>query len=372
MWKLQESTVLSELYDVVFADDKTGWVVGRHGVILKTIDGGNVWVRQESNVETALFGVSFVDSNTGWAVGEINTILHTDNGGETWVKQDEENDRILNQVVFVDSNTGWAVGEYGTIIHTSDGGKQWFPQVNPKGTDILYGACFTDANYGVAVGIGGYTIATEDGGATWTILDSAVDAGRDNNRGLAVLTVEGPPRVLWVGQGKSTIPEALELQGMYTDRVLPGDLPDSFSALSAWDAVILDNVSSRDLSLKTLDLLESWVRTRGGGLMMIGGNASFGLGAYQGTPVERSLPVDMDSPSSLYIPSLSMVMVIDKSGSMDGEVGDGKTKLDVVKDAVMGAVEVLNPLYTIGLAAFDADVEWTIPLTEAGNEDKIR
>jgi photosystem II stability/assembly factor-like uncharacterized protein len=175
VWKLQESTVLSELYDVAFAGDKTGWVVGRHGVILKTIDGGNLWVRQESNVETALFGVSFIDSNTGWAVGEINTILHTDNGGETWVTQGEENDRILNQVVFVDSNTGWAVGEYGTIIHTTDGGKQWSPQVNPKGTDILYGACFTDQNYGVAVGIGGYTIATEDGGATWTILDSAVD-----------------------------------------------------------------------------------------------------------------------------------------------------------------------------------------------------
>ncbi len=204
------------------------------------------------------------------------------------------------------------------------------------------------------------------------ILDSAVDAGWDNNRGLAVLTVEGPPRVLWVGQGKSTIPEALALQGMGTDRVLPGNLPDSFSALSAWDAVILDNVSSRDLSLKTLDLLESWVRTRGGGLMMIGGDASFGLGAYQGTPVERTLPVDMDSPSSLYIPSLSMVMVIDKSGSMSGKVGGGKTKQDIVKDAVLGAVEVLNPLYTFGVAAFDADVEWTIPLTEAGNESEIR
>lgn len=219
-----------------------------------------------------------------------------------------------------------------------------------------------------------YTMpGTEAGTAVYeVILETAMDTSFENNRGIAVLNVDGAPRVLWVGQGNSAIPEALNLQGMETDRVLPGDFPDSFAALSVWDAVILDNVSSRELSLKTLDLLESWVRTRGGGLMMIGGDASFGLGAYQGTPVERALPVDMDAPASLYIPSLSMVMVIDKSGSMGGDAGEGKTKLDVVKDAVLGAVEVLNPLYTIGLAAFDADVEWTIPLTEAGNEAQIR
>jgi Ca-activated chloride channel family protein len=204
------------------------------------------------------------------------------------------------------------------------------------------------------------------------ILDAASDSSPDNNRGLGVTSVEGTPRILWSGRGASAAADALELQGFTVDRLAPGDLPDSVGGLSAWDAVILDNVSARELSLQTMDILETWVRTRGGGLMMAGGDSSFGLGGWQGTPVERALPVEMDAPASLYIPSLSMVMVIDKSGSMGGDAGGGMSKLDVVKDAVLGAVEVLNPLYTVGLVAFDADVEWTIPMTEAGNKAVIR
>lgn len=214
---------------------------------------------------------------------------------------------------------------------------------------------------------------SESGDRTYeVILDAADDSSPDNNRGLGVTSVEGTPRILWLGRGVSLVADALELQGFKVDRLVPGDLPDSIGGLSRWDAVILDNVSARELSLQTMDILETWVRTRGGGLMMVGGDSSFGLGAWQGTPVERALPVEMDAPASLYIPSLSMVMVIDKSGSMGGDAGNGMSKLDVVKDAVMGAVEVLNPLYTVGLVAFDADVEWTIPMTEAGNKTVIR
>jgi len=214
-------------------------------------------------------------------------------------------------------------------------------------------------------GVGPGTVVYE------VLMDAAVDRTVEDNRGLAAVEVRGAPRILWAGRGASAVPAALELQGLTVDRVRPGDIPDSMAGLSPWDALILDNVSSRDLSLRTLALLESWVRTRGGGLMMVGGDSSFGLGGYQDTPVERALPVSMDAPSSLYIPSLSMVMVIDKSGSMGGDAG-GSSKLDLVKDAVLAAVEVLNPLYTVGLVAFDADVEWTIPITEAGNRRDIQ
>ena len=173
-WKLQNSTVQSELYDVDFINDKVGWAAGRFGVILKTTDGGNTWAKLASNSESALFGISFVDSNNGWVVGERNTILHTDNGGKTWTKQDEENDRILNKVVAVDADTCWAFGEYGTIIKTSDAGNTWPAQVNPRGTDIIYGACFTDNQHGITVGIDGYMLSTEDGGETWNALESCM------------------------------------------------------------------------------------------------------------------------------------------------------------------------------------------------------
>ena len=213
----------------------------------------------------------------------------------------------------------------------------------------------------------------EPGAAVYeVIVDAEVDGDPGNNRGLAVTAVRGSSGILWVGRGRSALPSALESQGLEVRRIAPGDLPDRLSDYAALDGIILDNVSARELSLRTQDLLETWVRSHGGGLMMIGGDASYGLGGYFGTPVERILPVDMDAPSSLYIPSLAMVMVIDKSGSMGGEVGSGLTKLDLVKDAVLGAVDVLNPLYTVGMVAFDANAEWTIPPTEAGNRTEIR
>ena len=204
------------------------------------------------------------------------------------------------------------------------------------------------------------------------IVDPAADGSRENNRGITIASVSGPPRVMWVGEGRSAVPEALEVQGHRVERRLPGDLPDSITGYSGLEAVILDNVSARDLSLRSMDILESWVRTRGGGLMMVGGDAAFGPGGWQATSIERALPVDMDAPSSLYIPSLTMVMVVDKSGSMSSATSTGFTKLDLVKEAVLGAADVLNPLFSVGLLAFDADYEWTVPVTSAGNADEIR
>ena len=129
------------------------------------------------------------------------------------------------------------------------------------------------------------------------IVDPAVDGSRENNRGLAIASVSGPPRVRWVGEGLSAVPDALEVQGHRVERRLPGDLPDSIAGYSGLEAVILDNVSARDLSLRSMDILESWVRTRGGGLMMVGGDASYGPGGWQSTSIEKALPVDMDAPS---------------------------------------------------------------------------
>ena len=42
-WKLIESGVTSDLNQIEFANDKTGWIAGDNGVILKTTTGGTNW-----------------------------------------------------------------------------------------------------------------------------------------------------------------------------------------------------------------------------------------------------------------------------------------------------------------------------------------
>ena len=55
--------------------------------------------------------------------------------------------------------------------------------------------------------------------------------------------------------------------------------------------------------------------------MKIGGDRSYAAGGYYGTPVERLLPVTMNVKTEVKIPSLSVVFVLDRSGSMGTTIG---------------------------------------------------
>ena len=72
-----------------------------------------------------------------------------------------------------------------------------------------------------------------------------------------------------------------------------GSFPQSVAELSAFDAIILSDVPRRTFSDKQLDWIEGWVRRRGGGLCMVGGDNSFAAGQWKGSPVEKILPVQL-------------------------------------------------------------------------------
>ena len=52
-----------------FVNEKTGFIVGEFGSILKTVDGGSTFTRLTSPVATTLFAVHFSDAKTGYASG---------------------------------------------------------------------------------------------------------------------------------------------------------------------------------------------------------------------------------------------------------------------------------------------------------------
>ncbi|MFW6161318.1 MAG: glutamine amidotransferase [Planctomycetota bacterium] len=75
-----------------------------------------------------------------------------------------------------------------------------------------------------------------------------------------------------------------------SEAYLASGFPDTRERLFAFQAVILGDIEASHFTDKQLDLLEAFVRERGGGLLMLGGVNSFGLGRYAGTPVGRMLP----------------------------------------------------------------------------------
>jgi len=200
------------------------------------------------------------------------------------------------------------------------------------------------------------------------IINNDADSEPANNRYQAYVQVMGAPKVLHVVDDPEAgryVSAALRAQGLAVDEVPATALPANLHELIDYDLVILDNVSGFDLSLAKMALLEYYVRDAGGGVVKIGGDRSYGAGGYLGTPVEQLLPVAMNVKTEIKIPSVSVVFVLDRSGSMGAKAG-GEEKLTIAKRAALSSIELLKPLDRVGVLAFDNGRDWVVPMTEVG------
>ena len=97
-------------------------------------------------------------------------------------------------------------------------------------------------------------------------------------------------------------------------------------------------------------------------IAVFGGDASYALGGYRGSALEKMLPVTMDVRNRMDLPNTALVLVIDKSSSMmEGQYG--MTRMALAREAACSALEVLNERDQAGVIAFDDAGKWVIPLT---------
>lgn len=202
------------------------------------------------------------------------------------------------------------------------------------------------------------------------------DTRRQNNQSAALVDVQGEPRVLVV-EGKPgearNLADALQAAQMNPQVVAPAAMPSSLTDLGSYDAVVLANVPAAQLPNSAMKLLPSYVKDLGRGLLMIGGDRSYGMGAYNATPIEAALPVDMEVKDKQRRPDVAIVFVIDKSGSMAachcndpnmrGNNQGGVVKVNIAKEAVLQASAVLQPNDYIGVVAFDDVPRWAVDVT---------
>ena len=80
---------------------------------------------------------------------------------------------------------------------------------------------------------------------------------------------------------------------------------------------MLVDVPRLRLTDQALAALQVYVRELGRGLVIVGGPRAYGAGGYTDTPLEETLPVDMGVRDREKQPDVALVVVIDKSGSMD-------------------------------------------------------
>ncbi|MFD0711370.1 VWA domain-containing protein [Paenibacillus sp. GCM10027626] len=199
-------------------------------------------------------------------------------------------------------------------------------------------------------------------------LYAAGDERAENNAAYAFSRVEGPPSVLIV-EGKSgssaNIEKALAASLIRTATIQPEQLPQQLASYAQYDSIILNNVPATRIAAGPMEWLGKAVSDFGVGLVMAGGEESYGLGGYFKTPVERALPVYMDLKGKRKIPSLGLVLVIDKSGSM----ADGK--IELAKEAAIRTVELMRDEDTVGVVAFDSEPWWVIKPTKLTERDDV-
>jgi uncharacterized membrane protein len=197
---------------------------------------------------------------------------------------------------------------------------------------------------------------------------NGADHFQANNSFVHSMNVSGKPRILYVeGEMRSRyyLERALKQENFDIETRGPRGIPTSIEELAGFDLVLISDVAAMFMSESQMRLLDQYTREIGGGLIMVGGENSFGPGGYYDTYIERVLPIDFDSEKRRNTPSLALMLVIDKSGSMKGE------RIELAKDAAKATVEILQKDDKVGVAAFDDGVQPLVRMQSASNRVRI-
>jgi uncharacterized membrane protein len=190
----------------------------------------------------------------------------------------------------------------------------------------------------------------------------------ENDEAMTLVDVRGRPLLLLVQEepeaGRHLV-EAMAHEGLSLETRPPEALPASLEELSIYDGVILNDVPAFRLGPEAMTRIHDYVEQLGGGFLMVGGARSFGVGGYYRTPIEDVLPVRMQPPDRDERYSTALALVIDKSGSMQGE------KIEICKSAAVATAEMLSEKDHIGVVAFDSAAVWVVPMTQAGRRTDI-
>jgi uncharacterized membrane protein len=190
---------------------------------------------------------------------------------------------------------------------------------------------------------------------------AAGDGFFQNNQLSTFSRVIGPPRLLLVAPDLDEVANlrpALEQSGLVVDVIRPEDLPIDLVPLAQYDSVILANVPATRLTPRRMEVLQTYVRDLGGGLLTIGGPDAFGPGGYFATPLEEALPLDSQIRDQQRIPQLTIAYVIDRSGSMGAVGPSGVENLELAKEAIIRSVDFLQPSDRAGVVSFDSEGYW--------------
>ncbi len=204
-------------------------------------------------------------------------------------------------------------------------------------------------------------------------IDVPIDTFAENNLGYGFTVVKDQGQVLIIapdGVDAKPVQSALNLAGAKVEVQPPSFIPSKLSLMKKYDAMVLLNVPAKALAYDQAQTVVHFAGGLGRGLMVVGGEESFSLGNYAESPLAAALPVAMSVPGKIEKGTLGLILVIDKSGSMDTSEG-GVQKMAMAREAAIKTTDVLTGVDVLGVLAFDTEVRWIVLPDQIGTGQSL-
>lgn len=115
-WQSVPTGVTSRLNSIWGRDEKTLYISGDNGLLLRSTNEGQTWEKLKSPTNQHLYALWGPSSDDVYAVGSKGSILHTQDGGQTWIKEASPSERHLYFIFGAPSGELYSGGEAGTLL----------------------------------------------------------------------------------------------------------------------------------------------------------------------------------------------------------------------------------------------------------------
>lgn len=196
------------------------------------------------------------------------------------------------------------------------------------------------------------------------------DSIEENNVATAFSFVKGKSRVLVLSQNPDddqVLVDALASENVEVEQrdVSAGEV-DLLELLN-YSSVVLANVPANTFTREQQQTLAHYVENLGGGLIMIGGDESFGAGGWIGSPVAAVMPVEFEIKHKRVIPRGALVLIMHSCEIPRGNYWG--------TEVAKASVDTISSRDYIGVLAYSwspGGVNWEVPFQFASNKSAIK
>lgn len=174
------------------------------------------------------------------------------------------------------------------------------------------------------------------------------------------------PSVLYIDREPgSLIPELLDASGISYN--LASSLPE-LEALTDYRQLVISGAAFASYTQYEIETLFRFSRLLGGGILFVGGEAE--ASGFSGGGIEDLLPVTFTMPEKSEEASLAIVYLLDRSSSMKAPTRGGALKIEVLKEATVASINLLDSEAQVGIVGFDSSqsFDWVVPIAPIESE----